>query len=72
MPASEHKLGLRIERAQECSLPIVPNAWPHRANIADGENEQHFEAFECLHAIGEVRNGGSIAEITPLSLPVVE
>src|SRR6202008_4553590 len=66
MPACKHKLGLPIERAQERSLPIVPDARPDRPDIANSENEQHFKTLESLHPAGEIRDRGAVAEISAL------
>ena len=66
MAAGEHNLGLPIERAQKFALPIVPDARSDGADVADGKNKKHFEAFERLHAVGEGRDGCVVAEIAPL------
>ncbi len=57
MAAREHHLGLPIEGAKQFALPIVPDPGAHGADVANGEDKKHFEAFKRLHAAGEGRNG---------------
>src|SRR5262249_37349446 len=66
MPAGKHKFRLPVKRAQKRGFPLVPDAWPDRANVANGENKQHFETFQSLDAAGEVGNCCPVAEIAPL------
>ena len=66
MAAAEHDLGLPIERAQQLALPAVPDAGPDRANVADGEHEQHLQPLLRLHDRGERLGRSRVGEIAPL------
>ncbi len=45
MAAAEHDFGFPIEVSQELRLPAVPHAGADRANVGDGERQQHPEAL---------------------------
>ena len=66
MAAAEHDLGLPVERAQELTLPAVPYAGPDRANVGDGEREQHLQALLGLHDRGQRLGRLRVEEIAAL------
>ena len=66
MAAAEHDLGLPVERAQELTLPAVPYAWSDRANVGDGEREQHLQALLGLHDRGQRLGRTRVEEVAAL------
>ena len=48
------------------ALPTIPDAGANRANIANGENEKHSEAFKRLNGGGEGFNRRGVGQIAAL------
>ena len=66
MAAGQHHLGLPIEGAHQFGLPVVPDAGADRADVADRQDEQHFQPFERLHLMREGEDRLAVAKIAPL------
>ena len=59
----EFLLGSFIECAQKPPLPVGPCPRAHGADVDDGEDEQHLEAFGALHLRAEVGNRGWVGKV---------
>ncbi len=66
MAAGEHDFGFPVKRAQQLAFPAVPHAGTDRPNVADGQDQQHFQPLDGLHQLGEAFDGAPVAEIAAL------
>ena len=66
MAARQHRLGFRIERAEQLALPAVPHAGSHGADVGNRQDDQQLQPLEALHDGAEVENGLEVVEIAHL------
>ena len=66
MAAAEHDFGFPIEGAQELALPAVPHARADRANVGDGQRQQHPEPLLRLHDRRQRFRRARIGKVAPL------
>jgi len=52
--ASQHRLGLVIERAQKLRFPAVPHPGADRADVGGGKDREELHALQGLHHGSEI------------------
>ncbi len=52
--ARKRRVGLVIQGAQELTLPAVPDAWPDRADVGGGHDQEQAQALGRLDHLGHV------------------
>ena len=55
--------GLPVQRADQYRFPVIPRVRAHTANVANSQNGQQVQPFDCFYSLCEIAHGARIRDV---------